>query len=356
MAGGGPRRERRAPADGGSRRERRAAVRSRIVVTMGDPSGVGPEIVLKALARPDRAGRPELTVVGASSVFERWAARLGLQAPGSIVEVGGEGVECEPGRPTEEGARAAVRAIEEAARLCLVGEASSMVTAPVSKSSIARAGIDFPGHTEFLAKLTGADGFVMTFVSGARRVGLATTHLPISAVPRVLSEDLIVQKLTILSTGLSEWFGVDDPRIAVAALNPHAGEGGEIGDEDAAIVRPAIEAARLAGLDVEGPFPADTVYCGLGEPEGAGPGAGYDAVLAMYHDQGTIPVKLWGLAAGVNVTLGLPIVRTSVDHGTAYDIAGRGVADPGSLLSAIDLAAEIAARRGVPGAGAVGPP
>jgi 4-hydroxythreonine-4-phosphate dehydrogenase len=323
---------------------------------MGDPSGVGPEIVLKALAGHDRAGRPELTVVGAASVLECWAARLGLEVPGSIVEVGGEGVECEPGRPTEEGARAAVRAIEEAARLCLVGEASAMVTAPVSKSSIAGAGYDFPGHTEFLAKLTGADGFVMTFVSGARRVGLATTHQPISEVPRILSEDLIVRKLTILSTGLSEWLGVDDPRIAVAALNPHAGEGGEIGDEDVAIVRPAIDAARRAGIDAEGPFPADTIYCGLGEPGAAGPGAGYDAVLAMYHDQGTIPVKLWGLAAGVNVTLGLPIVRTSVDHGTAYDIAGRGVADPGSLLSAIDLAAEIAARRGAPRAGATGPP
>ncbi len=318
-------------------------------MTMGDPAGVGPEIVLKALASRDRGGGRELTVVGSRSVLGAWAERLGLDAPRSIVDVGDEGVALEPGRPTEAGARAAVRAIEEAARLCVAGRADAMVTAPVSKSSIAQAGYEFPGHTEFLAGLTGAPGYVMTFVSGAKRVGLATTHLPISEVPRALTEGLIVEKLTILAAGLSEWFGIGHPRIAVAALNPHAGEGGQIGDEDAAIVRPAIEAACRAGLDARGPFPADTIYCGLGEPEGAGPGAGYDAVLAMYHDQGTIPIKLWGLAAGVNVTLGLPIIRTSVDHGTAYDIAGRGVADPGSLLSAIDLAGEIVARRGAQG-------
>jgi 4-hydroxythreonine-4-phosphate dehydrogenase len=176
-------------------------------------------------------------------------------------------------------------------------------------------------------------------------VGLATTHLPISEVPGALSEDLIVEKLTVFERGLSEWFGVERPRIAVAALNPHGGEAGEIGDEDATVVGPAVEAARGAGIDAHGPFPADTVFVGLGGPEGTGPGSGYDGVLAMYHDQGTIPAKLWGFGSGVNVTLGLPIVRTSVDHGTAFDIAGRGEADPGSLLAAVDLAGRIASLR-----------
>jgi 4-hydroxythreonine-4-phosphate dehydrogenase len=328
---------------GDARRELRP-----IVVTMGDPSGVGPEIVVKALAA--RAGDLGFSVVGSRPVLEACARALGLEPPRSIVSVEAEGLAWEPGRPSASGARAAVRAITEAARLCMEGGARAMVTAPVSKSAIADAGCAFPGHTEFLADLTGAGGYVMTFVSGARRVGLVTTHLPISEVPAALSEGLIVGKLTVLARGLTEWFGVERPRIAVAALNPHAGEGGRIGREDDAIVRPAVEAARREGLDVSGPFPADSIYCGLGEPEGAGPGAGYDAVLAMYHDQGTIPIKLWGLASGVNVTLGLPIVRTSVDHGTAYDIAGRGTADPGSLIAAIDLAQEIVARRGEAGA------
>jgi len=324
--------------------------RSAIVVTMGDPSGVGPEITLRALASRGEAGRPDVTVIGSPRVLDACADRLGLDAPRSIVGVEDEGVAWEPGRPSEAGALAAVRAIEEAARRCLAGEADAMVTAPVSKSGIAGAGYEFPGHTEFLANLTGARAYVMTFVCGTRRVGLATTHLPISEVPRALSEDLIVEKLTVLARGLSEWFGVEEPRIAVAALNPHAGEEGRIGDEDDATVRPAIEAARRAGLDARGPFPADTIYVGLGEPEGSGPGAGYDAVLAMYHDQGTIPAKLWGFGSGVNVTLGLPIVRTSVDHGTAYDIAGRGIADPGSLLAAIDLAEQVVEVRGAAGA------
>jgi 4-hydroxythreonine-4-phosphate dehydrogenase len=317
-----------------------------IVVTMGDPSGVGPEILLKALAARARAGRSEFSVVGSRPVLGACARALGLEPPRSIVAVGSEGLAWEPGRPSAAGARAALQAITEAARLCTDGEALAMVTAPVSKSGIAAQGHAFPGHTEFLADLTGASGYVMTFVSGVRRVGLVTTHLPISEVPGALSEEVIVGKLTVLARGLTQWFGIERPRIAVAALNPHAGEGGLIGGEDDAIVRPAVEAARRAGHDASGPFPADTIYCGLGEPEGAGPGAAYDAVLAMYHDQGTIPIKLWGLASGVNVTLGLPIVRTSVDHGTAYDIAGRGTADPGSLLAAIELAEEIVERRG----------
>jgi 4-hydroxythreonine-4-phosphate dehydrogenase len=317
----------------------------RIVVTMGDPAGVGPEIVLKALAGSALPRGCDLTVVGSRGVLDGSARQLGLEPAGSIVDVGVGGAACDPGRPTERGAVAALRAIEEAARLCVAGEADAMVTAPVSKAGIARAGHDFPGHTEFLAVLTGAPRYVMTFVSGSRRVGLVTTHLPLAEVPRVLSRELVLEKLTTLSTGLSEWFGLGAPRIAVAGLNPHAGEEGRIGTEDDEIVGPAVRAAREAGLRADGPFPADTIYCGLGGTGGAGPGARYDAVLAMYHDQGTIAVKLWGLAAGVNVTLGLPIVRTSVDHGTAFDIAGRGIADPGSLVAAIRLAEEIATRR-----------
>jgi len=312
---------------------------------MGDPAGIGPEVVLKALANPELRERLTLSVIGCRSVLETWARRLSLAPAVDAIDLEMDGVEATPGRPTPAGARAALAAVERAATMCLAGDADAMVTAPVSKAAIAAAGVDFPGHTEFLAKLTGAETVVMTFVHGRRRVALATTHLALSDVSRTLTRGLLTAKLHVLARELRRCFGIADPRIAVAALNPHAGEEGRFGREEAQVIFPAIDDARKAGVRASGPYPGDTIFVGLGEPAGSGPGSGFDAVLAMYHDQGTIPIKLWGPGGGVNLTLGLPIVRTSVNHGTAFDIAGKGVADAGSMVAAIRLASEIAERR-----------
>ena len=219
-----------------------------------------------------------------------------------------------------------------------------MVTAPVSKAAIAATGVAFPGHTEFLAGLTGAADFVMTFVQGEHRVALATTHLPLSEVPAALTTELVAGKLGVLAGGLRSWLGVRSPRIAVAGLNPHAGEDGRFGDEEERVIAPAVARAREAGIDASGPYPADSIFVGHGDRDSGGPGSLYDAILAMYHDQGTVAAKLWGFGRSVNLTLGLPVVRTSVDHGTAFGIAGRGGVDSGSMVAAVRLATAIAVR------------
>jgi 4-hydroxythreonine-4-phosphate dehydrogenase len=316
--------------------------RPRIAVTIGDPAGVGPDVALGAAAVPEIAGSFDLCLVGSRSAMEARAALLSTPMTLEFVDVGD--APADPGRPTEAGARVAVESIVAAARMCQTGEADAMVTGPVSKAAVAAAGYEFSGHTEFLAALTGAPTVVMTFVSGQRRVALATTHHALNDVAGILSTELIVSRLLILSDGLRDWLDVAEPRIAVAALNPHAGEDGRLGLEERLVIMPAVARARDAGVLVDGPFPGDAIFQGLGEPGGRGLGAGFDAVLAMYHDQGTIPAKLWG-GGTVNLTLGLPIVRTSVDHGTAFGMAGSGAADHGSMAAAIRLAGEIALRR-----------
>jgi 4-hydroxythreonine-4-phosphate dehydrogenase len=307
---------------------------------MGDPAGVGPEIVLRAAALADLREQLALSVVGSRHVMEGWAERLSLPRCEDVVDIPAEDVTVEPGHPSPAGAGLALRSIEAAARMCLSGDADAMVTAPVSKASIEEAGTPFIGHTEYLAELAGVPDVLMTFVHGRRRVALATTHMPLAAVPRVLSKELILRKLGILRAGLESSFGIESPRIAVTGLNPHAGEAGRFGDEEERVIAPAIAAARDAGADVKGPFPADVVYRLIDKPD-----PDFDAVLVMYHDQGTIAVKLWGISGGVNVTLGLPIVRTSVDHGTAFDLAGAGEADPDSMIAAIRLAGDIITSR-----------
>jgi 4-hydroxythreonine-4-phosphate dehydrogenase len=311
---------------------------------MGDPASIGPEVVLRAIGEPALRGLFDLTVVGSRVALEAWSMRLGLRFDANVVDPGIEGVVAEPGRPTDAGARAALEAVVRAAGLCRAGEVDAMVTAPVSKAAIVESGQAFTGHTEFLAQLLGVENVLMLFVQGAYRIGLATTHLPLSEVASALTEKLVTDKLALLARGLTDRFGIAEPRIAVTGLNPHAGESGRLGEEEERIIAPAIAAATRMGVDVEGPFPADSIYRGLGEPERAGPGAGFDAVLAMYHDQGTIPFKLLACGRGVNVTLGLPIVRTSVDHGTAFDRAGRGDVDAGSMIAAVRLAGEMAQR------------
>jgi len=322
-----------------------ASRRPRLVLSMGDPAGVGPEVVLRTLADRAEAGNWDVCVAGDPAVLRWWAGQLSLPEAVSVIDAAVPAGPVVPGRPTNEGALAALASVETAARLCMDGEADAMVTAPVSKAAIAATGTPFQGHTEFLAKLTNANGFAMTFVHERQCVGLVTTHLSLAQVPAALTTGLVLEKLLILSGGLESWLGVSNPRIAITALNPHAGESGTFGDEEERVIAPAVARARDAGVNASGPHPADSIFVGHGDPDAGGPGSPFDAVLAMYHDQGTIAAKLMGFGQCVNLTMGLPIVRTSVDHGTAFEIAGRGEADHGSMAAAVRLAGAIAARR-----------
>jgi 4-hydroxythreonine-4-phosphate dehydrogenase len=244
---------------------------------------------------------------------------------------------CVPGKLKRANGAAVIGLIDRAVDGCLAGTFSAVVTAPVQKSLIIEAGIDFMGHTEYIAARTHAALPVMMLVAGDLRVALATTHLPLRAVSDALSTPGLLQVLTIMATDLRRFWGLARARIAVCGLNPHAGEGGHLGDEELRVIEPAIAQALAQGLDVHGPIPADTLFV----PRHL---KAYDAVLAMYHDQGLPVLKHAGFGEAVNVTLGLPIVRTSVDHGTALDLAGSGRADAGSLLAAIELAAAMAQR------------
>jgi 4-hydroxythreonine-4-phosphate dehydrogenase len=244
----------------------------------------------------------------------------------------------QPGRLDAANGRHVLALLDRAVDGCASGEFDAMVTAPVQKSTINDAGVAFTGHTEYLAARTGTPRVVMMLVGGGLRVALATTHLPLSEVPRAITREVVEETLRILHADLRGKFGISRPRIRVAGLNPHAGEAGYLGREEIEVITPAIQALAAEGIDVTGPYPADTLYT---------PGmlAGVDATLAMYHDQGLPVLKHASFGRGVNVTLGLPIVRTSVDHGTALDRAGSGEADPGSLREAVALAFELAARR-----------
>jgi 4-hydroxythreonine-4-phosphate dehydrogenase len=252
------------------------------------------------------------------------------------------------GRMTAEAGQSAYDAVVAAVADAQAGRIDAIATAPINKEAFAAAGLPWRGHTELLAHLTHAPRFAMMFHAEELRVILATVHIPLAEVPRVLTRERIESIVTLAAEALPQ-FGVRRPRLAVAGLNPHAGEHGVIGTEDDEVIRPAVEACRARGIHVGGPFPADTIFLRAMQQE-------FDAVVACYHDQGLIPVKMVAFGRAVNVTLGLPIVRTSVDHGTAFDIAGRGVADPSSLIEAIRLAARLArARAGAaPGTGANG--
>ena len=313
-----------------------------VALTAGDPNGIGPEVVLKALQSPELQDRARCVVVGPVSVMEDWAERLSLRDALTGVEVVDvvldDPIEIEPGQIRAGAGRLAMESVARACDLCLSGEADAMVTAPISKEAIKLGGYDFPGHTEFLAERTGADRFVMMLVAGGLRVALLTIHEPLARVAGLITNDRITENLQTISDSLASDFGIAEPRIAVLGLNPHAGDGGVIGREEIEIIQPVLEAARTNGLDVSGPFPADGFFGRRGDRE-------FDAVLAMYHDQGLAPFKALAMGAGVNVTLGLAIVRTSPDHGTAFSIAGQGVASPDSMVEAILLAAEIVQKR-----------
>lgn len=313
--------------------------RPRLVLTSGEPAGVGPELCAR-LASGAAGALPdcELTILGDRGLIAERASATGIDP--SSLRIGHHplAVPSVAGRPDPRNAAHVLAMLDDALDGVRTGRWDAMVTAPVQKSTIAASGVRFSGHTEYLAERCGVPRPVMLLVAGDLRVALATTHLPLRAVPDALRTEALVEVLRIMHADLRHKFGLPAPRIAVCGLNPHAGEDGLLGSEDREVIAPAIDAARAAGILAHGPLPADTAFT----PREL---ARADAVLAMYHDQGLPVLKHAGFGHAVNITLGLPVIRTSVDHGTALSLAGTGRADPGSLSAAVALAAQLVARR-----------
>ena len=349
-----------------------------LAVTLGDPAGVGPEVALRAvraLLRPGAAARgrgelPRVVLIGDLAATQETSRRLRLgidvvpcaigdAARRALPSVATSGrlvlpllapdaaqarplraAERRPGRPSDAGARVAYHGLLAAIELARIGAIDAICTAPINKEGFARAGLATTGHTEILAEKSGAAHVRLMMAHPKLRIVLATTHLAIADVPKKLTRAGIEDSIRVTASHLERWFGIARPRIAVAALNPHASDGGTYGNEEERLIAPAIARARASRIDAFGPVPADTLFSALGPAN--------DAVIAMYHDQGLIPVKQLGVHEAVNVTLGLPFIRTSPDHGTAYDVAAKGGADPRSMQAAVALALRLAAleRRG----------
>jgi 4-phospho-D-threonate 3-dehydrogenase / 4-phospho-D-erythronate 3-dehydrogenase len=321
----------------------------RVGITIGDPTGIGPEIVLKAVANVQLRSVCQSVIIGDARELQRQAglftlpcdypiirdpAQLDASAEAVvIVDVGDlcEGIEF--GKLSANAGRAAVKFIETGAKLCLEKRVDAIATAPINKEALKLAGVPFPGHTEMLTALCGATQSLMCFFANDVRVVLLTIHLSLAEVTRAITRERVIQTIELTHTEMQR-FGIQSPRIAVCGFNPHAGEHGLFGQEEIREINPAIEYCRGRGIQVSGAFPADTIFVRAARGE-------FDAVIACYHDQGLIAVKCLAFGEAVNVTLGLPIIRTSVDHGTAFDIAGRGIAEPGSMICAIELAAKL---------------
>jgi 4-hydroxythreonine-4-phosphate dehydrogenase len=301
-----------------------------ILITMGEPSGIGPEVAVAAFRHfGGQAGSHPLRLVGDAALFPGIDALIPTRSPVAAV----------PGRPDSANAAAVTEAIEIGVSACLEGEAAALVTAPIHKKVLNAGGFAFPGHTEFLAHLTGARGAVMMLASDRLKVVPLTIHMPVAQVPKAVTKQAVFDTGEIILTALRREFGVLNPRLAVAGLNPHAGEDGMLGAEEVNVIAPAVAALAARGFHVRGPLSADTLFHEEARKT-------YDAALCMYHDQALIPIKTLSFWDGVNVTLGLPIVRTSPDHGTALDIAGQGKADARSMIAAIKMAADMADARG----------
>jgi 4-hydroxythreonine-4-phosphate dehydrogenase len=322
---------------------------------MGDPAGIGPEIIAMALRNPATDRSYRMLVVGDDTAMTRAFGLLGVAdpfvrlraiQPGSLE---GPGPYLFPasslsvddiayGRPAAAAASATIEFIRQAVRVALEGLVEAVCTAPINKRALAQVGFAFPGHTEFLQHLTGAERTVMMLAGPSLRVSLVTVHCALAGGSGLLSSERITEVILLTHRALVQDFGITQPRLAVAGLNPHAGEGGLFGEEEQRLIEPAVSRCRRDAVDVMGPLPPDTVFYHASRGT-------YDAVVSMYHDQGLIPLKLLHFRDAVNTTLGLPIIRTSVDHGTAYDLAGTGKASPASLLEALKLAATMAQRR-----------
>jgi 4-hydroxythreonine-4-phosphate dehydrogenase len=326
-----------------------------LALSMGDPAGVGPELAAAAWALSGTAGLPPFFVVGSLRIIAAAAARRGLDVP--IVGIAapdealalfdtalpvldiGDGA-YSPGAPDDSGAALALESLTRATALTRSGAASALVTGPIAKSRLARVGFDYPGQTEFVAAACAvpAQDAVMMLAGPHLRVVPVTVHVALADVPHLLTTGVIVRRATIAAAALTRDFGIAAPRLAVAGLNPHAGEDGRMGHEDAAIIAPAVAALKAAGIAATGPLPADTMFHAAAREA-------YDVAICMYHDQALIPIKVLDFDEGVNVTLGLPIIRTSPDHGTAFGIAGTGTARPGATVAALLMAGQCAARR-----------
>ncbi|HEX3576684.1 MAG TPA: 4-hydroxythreonine-4-phosphate dehydrogenase PdxA [Rhodopila sp.] len=325
-----------------------------LALTMGDPAGIGGELSLKSWVALRDSG-PVFVALDDPGRLERLAHDLGLTVPvRAIADVGDAaglfrtalpvlpiplGAAVVPGRPDPANAASVVASIERATQLALAGDAGGVVTNPINKAALYQVGFAYPGHTEFLAALTGVAGReIMMLASPMLRVVPVTVHVSLRDALAMLTTEMIVAASRTTAAALRRDFGIAAPRLAIAGVNPHAGEQGALGSEDAALVQPAIDVLRAQGIDVSGPWPPDTMFTAAARKR-------YDVAICMYHDQALIPLKTLDMDHGVNVTLGLPIVRTSPDHGTAFDIAGKGVADPTSLIAAIELGARLAERR-----------
>ena len=326
-----------------------------LALSVGDPSGIGPEIAIAAFLAREAAGLPAFYLLADPALIASRASKMGLSVPIvettptqaaqvfarslPIVPLAARFIDS-PGRPDPANAAGTVEAIDRAVAACLAGDAAAVVTCPIAKKPLYDAGFRFPGHTEYLAHLaarhSGVDAMPVMMLAGPDlRTVPVTIHIALAEVPKALTTELIVATARITAADLANRFGITRPRLAIAGLNPHAGEGGSMGLEDARIVRPAVDILRAEGIDAFGPLAADTLFHARAR-------AGYDAALCMYHDQALIPAKTLAFDDAVNVTLGLPFIRTSPDHGTAFDIAGKGIARPDSLIAALKLARTLA--------------
>ncbi|MFH1076297.1 MAG: 4-hydroxythreonine-4-phosphate dehydrogenase PdxA [Pseudomonadota bacterium] len=320
-----------------------------IAITMGDPVGIGPEIIVKALSEPmlyeicdplilgdvrvlsDTAKWLEAKVI-CQDIEKKWNGQYAFGSINVLNLSAIDPIKIKYGEPSPATGAAMLHYITKAIDMAMEGAVAAMVTAPINKHAMHLAGFEFEGHTEILAQRTGSSEYVMMLAGEKLKVSLVTIHCALSEVPARITRENIYKTISITHKAIKESFGIDSPRLAVAALNPHAGEKGLFGDEEFRVIMPAIEKAQAAGINAAGPFPPDTLFYHACRNA-------YDAVICMYHDQGLIPFKMLHFSDGVNITLGLPIIRTSVDHGTAYDIAGQGNADAGSLIAAIHMAA-----------------
>src|SRR5438067_3816717 len=329
--------------------------RPRVGITMGDPSGIGPEVVLKAVAEAEVRDICQPVIIGDAQLLAHSARTLDLQCGYEIVRrdekirsdfadpiifhLNNIQGHISPGIESGAAGKAAAQYIEAAVELCAAGSIDAIATAPINKRALFLGGYSFPGHTEFLAHLTGTEDFAMGFVAANLRIVLISTHVPLAQAIELVRRERFEKTIRLTDRELHRW-GIERPRIAVAALNPHGAEGGLFGIEEASEILPAIEACKVRdGISVSGPYSADTVFLRASRGE-------FDAVVACYHDQAMIPVKCLSFGEAVNVTLGLPFIRTSVDHGTAFDIAGKGIAEHSSMVEAIKLAAELSLRAG----------
>lgn len=306
-----------------------------IGITMGDPNGIGPEVNLKAIQSPEVLNMCDPVIYASKSVMEKAENAFGLNLNCKIVDKDNfKDLEISAGVTDKKAGEASLFYIEEAVKDALDKKIDAVVTAPVSKESTHLAGSVYPGHTEMLRELTGAENVVMLFEGGPFKVALTTIHCALSEVPDLITKDNILSTLSVCDKDLREKYGINNPAISVCGLNPHAGEAGAFGKEEIEEIIPAIKEAVSKGINAEGPYPADTLFYSANKGE-------WDLVLAMYHDQGLIPFKMLAFDTGVNVTLGLPIIRTSPDHGTAFDIAWRGSANPTSMIEAIKAAVRL---------------